>query len=99
TEGGVAETVVDGVTGRVVDREAGARAQAIAALAGRPRPAAEGVRAEVSAYWSWDAAADRFMAIVDGALRPVTSGDGRSVAAVSRGVAASLAARSIDPCA
>jgi glycosyltransferase involved in cell wall biosynthesis len=98
-EGGLSETVVDGVNGRVVDREVDAVAAAIASLHAELRIPPDQARAGVIPYWSWDAAADRFAAIVDGALSAVASGGGRSVAAVSRRMAASPAARSIDSCA
>jgi glycosyltransferase involved in cell wall biosynthesis len=68
-EGGPRETVVDGVTGRVVDRDEDAFARAVTELVAAPAlrnaMGAAGL-ADVAARWSLDAAAERLLAHVGG---------------------------------
>jgi glycosyltransferase involved in cell wall biosynthesis len=61
-EGGVRETVVDGVNGILVEHNPTAMAQAIDCLRGNPdyaRKLGEGGRRLVTEKWNWDAAIDR----------------------------------------
>ena len=98
TEGGYSETVVDGVTGRLVERSAGTFAEAIRDLLDGPPIPGDQLRRRVVPYWSWDAAAGRFAGIVEELLGVTRTSRGESVAAMSQGTGPKLGGRSIDPC-
>ena len=98
TEGGFSETVVDGVNGRLVERTADALARAISDLLMEPPIPADQLRHGVVPYWSWDAAADRFVGVIEGLLGATRPSRGEPVATRSQRIGAPPAGRSIGPC-
>ena len=71
-EGGFRETVIDGVTGILVDPEAGDLAAAIGRLAADPKLVEELGAAgpqHIARDWSWERSGDRLEAILEAALK------------------------------
>ncbi len=70
-EGGVRETIVDGVTGRLVPRDPAALAEAITALMGNWAELAKissAARRHVVAHWSWERAMAQLYAAMDAVI-------------------------------
>ena len=77
-EGGPNETVIDGVTGVLVPRDAAAFGAAIARLAADRRLSAElgeAARGHAATSWTWDAAARRVEAALGGIARAVAAAE------------------------